>query len=316
MSARDTRPSRTPSVEDLTRDQLEDIGLRPSSVQRNLPYPELIARSLARNEGILAANGAIVVRTGSRTGRSPADRFFVDEPAVHDGVCWGDVNVPCRPETFDRLLDKASGFLRLRDAFVFDGYAGADPAYRLPIRVVTAAAWHALFARTLFLPPTPEEAHEPFVPRLTVVDCGALTVSPEMDGSRSEAFIGIDLKRRLVLIVGTMYAGEIKKSIFTVLNYLLPQQGVLPMHCAANMGRRGDVALFFGLSGTGKTTLSADPAPPAHRRRRARLERPRRLQLRGRLLRQGHPPRPRTEPQIFDAIRFGSDPRERGASIP
>jgi phosphoenolpyruvate carboxykinase (ATP) len=300
------RPSRTPSSDELVRDQLAEMDLYPASIQRNLPAPELIARSLARGEGILAANGAIVVRTGSRTGRSPADRFFVDEPGVHEGVCWGDVNVPCRPETFDRLLEKASGFLRLRDAFVFDGYAGADPAYRTPVRIVTAAAWHALFARTLFLSPTSEEAHEPFVPQLTVVDCGALTVSPETDGSRSEAFIGIDLTRRLVLIVGTMYGGEIKKSVFTVLNYLLPEMGVLPMHCAANMGRQGDVALFFGLSGTGKTTLSADP----HRRLIGDDEHGWSdggvFNMEGGCYAKVIRLSPRAEPQIYKAIRFGS----------
>ena len=301
-----TRTRRAPSAEELVRDQLEDIGFWPASIQRNLPIPELIARSLARGEGILAANGAIVVRTGSRTGRSPADRFFVDRPSVHGSVAWGDVNVPCRPETFDWLLDKASGFLGLRDAFVFDGYAGADAAYRMPIRVVTAAAWHGLFARTLFLPPTHEELQEPFVPQLTVIDCGALTVSPETDGSRSEAFIGIDLAKRLVLIVGTMYGGEIKKSVFTVLNHLLPEQGVLPMHCAANMGRDKDVALFFGLSGTGKTTLSADQ----HRRLIGDDEHGWSdhgvFNMEGGCYAKVIRLSARAEPQIFKAIRFGS----------
>ncbi len=301
-----TPPQNQKSVGQLVREQLEDIGVRPSSIQRNLPYPELIARALARGEGILAANGAIVVTTGSRTGRSPADRFFVDCQSVHDGIAWGDGNVPCRPETFGWLLDKASGYLRLRDAFVFDGYAGADPAYRMPIRVVTAAAWHGLFSRTLFLPPTHEEIQEPFVPQLTVVDCGALTVSPDTDGSRSEAFVGIDLERRLVLIVGTMYGGEIKKSVFTVMNYLLPEQGVLPMHCAANMGRGGDVALFFGLSGTGKTTLSADQ----HRRLIGDDEHGWSdhgvFNLEGGCYAKVARLSSRAEPQIYRAIRFGS----------
>jgi phosphoenolpyruvate carboxykinase (ATP) len=306
MTTREAAPHRALSGDELVRAQLADLGFRPASVQRNLPYPELIARALARNEGILAANGAIVVTTGARTGRSPVDRFFVDEPSAHDDIAWGDVNVPCRPETFGWLLDKASGFLRLRDAFVFDGYAGADPAYRMPIRVVTAAAWHGLFARTLFLPPTHEELHEPFAPQLTVVDCGALTVSPETDGSRSEAFIGIDLARRLVLILGTMYGGEIKKSVFTVLNYLLPELGVLPMHCAANMGRGGDVALFFGLSGTGKTTLSADQ----HRRLIGDDEHGWSdhgvFNIEGGCYAKVARLSSRAEPQIYRAIRFGS----------
>ena len=299
------RPGDLPE-EQLVLDQLEAIGIRPAAVHRNLPYAELTARSLARAEGILAANGAIVVRTGLRTGRSPADRFIVDESGVHDDVAWGGVNVPCSPEMFDRLLDKASAFLQHRDAFVFDGYAGADPAYRMPIRVVTEATWHALFAHTLFLRPATGDLRCPFEPDLTVIDCGALTASPRMDGARSEAFIGIDLARRLVLIVGTMYAGEIKKSVFSVLNYLLPERGVLPMHCAANMGRAGDVALFFGLSGTGKTTLSADP------RRRLIGDDEHGWSDRGVFNMEGGcyakviRLSPRAEPQIFKAIRFGS----------
>jgi phosphoenolpyruvate carboxykinase (ATP) len=242
------------------RRDLADAGLAGiGQVHRNLPFAELVARSLARQEGILAANGAIVVRTGLRTGRSPDDRFIVDSGAVHDGVDWGAVNRPCSRHVFDRLLDKAGAFLRRRESFVFDGYAGADPHHRLPIRVVSEATWHGLFSHTLFLQPSSVELHERFAPAITVIDCGALTASPKSDGTRSEAFVGIDLERRVVLIVGTMYAGEIKKAVFSVLNYLLPERGVLPMHCGANVGRGGDTALFFGLSGTGKTTLSADP---------------------------------------------------------
>jgi phosphoenolpyruvate carboxykinase (ATP) len=242
------------------RDDLAAAGLTGvGQIYRNLPYAELVARSLARREGILAGNGAIVVRTGQRTGRSPDDRFLVDVPSIHDSIDWGPVNRPCTRPMFDHLLDKASAFLQHRESFVFDGFAGADPRYRLPIRVVSEATWHALFAHTLFLPATGPELHERFTPAITVVDCGALTASPRADGARSETFIGIDLERGLVLIVGSMYGGEIKKSVFSVMNYLLPERGVLPMHCSANVGRGGDTALFFGLSGTGKTTLSADP---------------------------------------------------------
>ena len=245
---------------DSVRGDLAEAGLTGvGQIYRNLPYAELVARSLARKEGILASNGALVVRTGLRTGRSPHDRFIVDSKAVHDSVDWGATNKPCSRRVFDHLLDKASAFLQHRESFVFDGYAGADPAFRQPIRVVCEATWHALFAHTLFLQPTSVDLRERFAPAITVIDCGALTASPKVDGARSEAFVGIDLERRLVLIVGTMYAGEIKKSVFTLLNYLLPERDVLPMHCAANVGRGGDAALFFGLSGTGKTTLSADP---------------------------------------------------------
>ena len=257
---RETRRGRAKPYEDKLREDLAGAGLAGiGEIHRNLPYAELVARSLARREGMLASNGALVVRTGLRTGRSPDDRFLVDAKAVHDQIDWGKVNKPCSRRVFDHLLDKAGGFLQHRESFVFDGYAGADPAYRLPIRVLSEATWHGLFSHTLFLQPSSVELHERFAPAITVIDCGALTASPRADGARSEAFVGIDLERRIVLIVGTMYAGEIKKSVFSVLNYLLPERGVLPMHCSANVGRRGDTALFFGLSGTGKTTLSADP---------------------------------------------------------
>ncbi len=235
------------------RAQLESIGLTVGSAHRNLPAAELTARSLARQEGILAANGALVVHTGARTGRSPADRFIVDEAAA-DGVAWSQVNQKCTPELFDRMLRKASTYLHSREVFVFDGYAGADKAYRLPIRVVADTAWHALFAQTLFLQPIPIE-QEGFVPGFTIIDCGALHADPDVDGTRSAVFIGISFSRRLVLIFGTMYAGEMKKAVFAIMNYLLPPRGVLPLHCSANVGRKGDVALYFGLSGTGKTTL-------------------------------------------------------------
>lgn len=241
--------------------QLAELGLGSGTgaVHRNLPPAELIARSLARGEGILAANGALVIVTGEPSGRSPNDRFVVEEDETRDLIDWGDVNRPCQPALFDRLLDKARGFLHDRDLYVFDGFAGAERTYRLPIRIVADATWHALFANTQFVRPSAIEL-EDFEPGFTVVDCGALRANPDFDGTRSSVFVGIDVRRKLVLILGTMYGGEMKKAIFTVMNLLLPQRDVLPMHCAANMGGAGDVALFFGLSGTGKTTLSADPS--------------------------------------------------------
>ena len=239
------------------RAQLAELGVVPGELHRNLPPAELTARALARGEGILAANGALVVKTGSRTGRSPADRFIVDDAAASD-VAWSDANQRCTPELFDRLLAKAGSYLRGRDAFVFDGFVGADREHRLPVRVVADAAWHALFAHTLFLRPDPVDL-EDFAPGFTVVACGSSHADPDVDGTRSAVFVGISFSRRLVLILGSMYAGEIKKALFTVMNYLLPERGVLPLHCSANVGRKGDVALYFGLSGTGKTTLSADP---------------------------------------------------------
>jgi len=241
-------------------DQLEALGMAGGGgIHRNLPPAELIARSLARGEGILAANGALVVKTGEPSGRSPDDRVFVRESPETDEVDWSSFNRPCRPELFDRLLNKARGYLHDRDLYLFDGFLGAERTYRLPVRVIADATWHALFADTLFVRPTPIELDD-FTPGFTVVDCGSLRASADFDGTRSSVFVGVSFKRRLILIIGSMYGGEIKKAVFTVMNYLLPQRNVLPMHCSANMGDAGDVALFFGLSGTGKTTLSADPA--------------------------------------------------------
>jgi phosphoenolpyruvate carboxykinase (ATP) len=240
--------------------ELGDLGLSVRDVHVNLPAAELTARALAREEGILAANGALVVKTGSRTGRSPADRFIVDEPEAAD-VAWSDVNQRCSPEMFDRLLKKAAGYLRDREVFVFEGFVGADREHRLPVRVVAEKAWHALFAQTLFLRPDPVDL-EDFLPGFTVINCGTCHADPDTDGTRSAVFVGISIARRIVLILGTQYAGEMKKALFTAMNYLLPEKGILPLHCSANVGLKGDVALYFGLSGTGKTTLSADP----HRR--------------------------------------------------
>jgi phosphoenolpyruvate carboxykinase (ATP) len=241
------------------RRQLEMLGIVCNrAVHRNLPPAELIARSLARGEGILAANGALCVKTGEPSGRSPNDRVIVDEDATCDTICWGTINQPCTPALFDRLLDKARGYLHDRDLYVFDGFVGAERTYRLPVRVVADATWHALFANTLFVRPTQIELDD-FDPGFTVINCGALRASADFDGTRSSVFVGISFSKKIVLILGSMYGGEMKKAMFTVMNYLLPQRNVLPMHCSANVGASGDGALFFGLSGTGKTTLSADP---------------------------------------------------------
>ena len=246
------------TIEDAVRTQLETLGLSGAGeIHRNLAPAALIARSLARGEGILAANGALVVKTGEPSGRSPENRFIVEEPEAAD-VLWGAVNKPCTPALFEKLLGKARGYLHDRDLYVFDGFAGAERNYRLPVRIVADATWHALFAHTLFVRPAPIEL-EDFTPGFTVISCGALRASSDIDGTRSSVYVGISFSRRLVLILGSMYGGEMKKAIFTVMNYLLPPRNVLPMHCSANVGKDGDVALFFGLSGTGKTTLSADP---------------------------------------------------------
>ncbi len=307
--------------EPAVRAQLDEAGLTVGPVHRNLPAAELIARALARGEGIFAANGALIVTTGERTGRSPDDRFIVDEPEAAD-VDWGGCNQSCSPDFFDRQVRRASEYLRRREVYVFDGFIGAEPTYRTPIRVVARASWHALFAHTLFVRPEPVDL-EDFDPDFTVIACGGLPLDehpetpggaggceagtpPDPDDPPSPVFVGISFRRRLVLILGTMYGGEIKKSLFAAMNYLLPERGVLPMHCSATSGPKGDAALYFGLSGTGKTTLSADPT--------------RRLigddehgwsdhgvfNFEGGCYAKVIRLSPRAEPQIFQAIRFGS----------
>lgn len=227
-------------------------------VNKDLPVSTLVELALKRGEARLAANGALVARTGSRTGRSPRDKYTVDDAQTHDVVDWGKVNQPVSPEKFEALLERVAAHLGGRELFLQGLYCGADPVYRLPIRVITEQAWQALFVRQLFV--RPDAAHmAAHKPEFTVLAAPGFLAVPERDGTRSEAFIMVDFTRRIVLIGGTHYAGEIKKSIFGVMNYLVPQRNVLPMHCSANVGPDGATALFFGLSGTGKTTLSADP---------------------------------------------------------
>jgi phosphoenolpyruvate carboxykinase (ATP) len=223
-----------------------------------LPSPALVERILQRREGVLAHLGAVVVRTGHHTGRSPNDKFIVSGVETDGKIWWGKINQPLPRDKFERLLARVTAYFQGRDVFVQDTAAGAHPKYTLPIRIVSEYAWHSLFARNLFLR-LPASALAEHVPQFTILDAPRFHAIPEEDGTRSEACIIIDFERRLALIGGTSYAGEIKKTIFTVMNYLLPQQGVLSMHCSANVGKQDDVALFFGLSGTGKTTLSSDP---------------------------------------------------------
>ncbi|MES1211057.1 MAG: phosphoenolpyruvate carboxykinase (ATP), partial [Acidobacteriota bacterium] len=206
------------------------------------------------------AEGPLVCRTGQHTGRSPNDRFIVRDPSIDGDIWWGDVNKPFDREKVEALFARAMEHVKDRDLFVFDGYAGADPRYRLNVRVITENAWHNLFARNMFIREEDGEKLASFEPGFTVFNVASLDAEPERDGTRTSTFILLDPAKRRVLIGGTQYAGEIKKSIFSVMNYLLPKQGVFPMHCSANYGEtKDDVALFFGLSGTGKTTLSADP---------------------------------------------------------
>lgn len=224
----------------------------------NLSAAHLVQEAVLRGEGILTAKGAFAVNTGKYTGRSPNDKFIVEEPGTAGWIAWGATNRPLTEAAFDRLHAKMTAYLQNREVFVFNGYAGAHRDYRLPIRVYTEFAWHSLFARNLFVRATPEELPD-HASEFTVFAAPGLKADPGTDSTQSEAFIVIHFGRKVVLIGGTEYAGEIKKAVFTVLNYLAPQRGILPMHCSANIGSDGDVALFFGLSGTGKTTLSADP---------------------------------------------------------
>ena len=239
---------------------LENHGIKNlNAVYWNLSTPLLYEQAIRRREARLAHLGPLVVRTGQHTGRSPNDKFIVADPSSADKIWWGKVNRPMEADRFDGLHPRLLAYLQGKDLFVQDCFAGADPAYRLPIRVITETAWHNLFARNIFIQAEPAHLinHKP---QFTVINIPSFHAIPELDGTRSEVFVVIHFGQQLVLIGGTQYAGEIKKSVFTVLNYLLPQQNVLSMHCSANIGPREDVALFFGLSGTGKTTLSADPS--------------------------------------------------------
>ena len=227
-------------------------------VMRNQSAPELVELATCRNESRLAASGALVALTGERTGRSPKDKFFVRHGDSAKQIAWSATNQGVEPEVYDALFERAGDHLADKDLFVVDGYIGADPKHRIRLRVICELAWHALFARQLFRR-LEEEELEGFQPEFTVVAAPGFQCRPERDQTNTNAFVGLDLERKQVLICGTYYAGEIKKSLFTAANYLMPQEGVLPMHCSANFSDREGVALFFGLSGTGKTTLSADP---------------------------------------------------------
>jgi phosphoenolpyruvate carboxykinase (ATP) len=244
----------TPSNFDLDQQGLTNLNM----VYWTLPSPMLVERIVQRREGVLAHLGPVTVRTGHHTGRSPNDKFIVQRPQIDKEIWWGKINKPMSPESFERLQLRMRAYFQGRDVFVQDAVVGAHPQYRMPIRVVTEYAWHSLFARNLFLRlPTSELAGH--VPEFTILDAPRFHAIPDEDGTNSEVFIVVDLEKRMILIGGSSYAGEIKKAIFTVMNYSLPRRGVLSMHCSANVGVGGDVALFFGLSGTGKTTLSSDP---------------------------------------------------------
>lgn len=251
---------KTADPNDAFFSQISAFGIHPSGVHRNLCAKDLMHLTVKRNEGVICSTGSITVNTGRYTGRSPDDRFIVYDDLTRDTVGWGKINHKFPSDKFDRLLERMKDHVDGRELFVFDGFSGADPAHRLPLRVINDRAWQSLFSSCMFIRPTQSEL-ETHRPELTVMCINDFEAVPERDGTRSDVFIIINLSKKIVIIGGTKYAGEIKKSVFAVMNYLLPDRGVFPMHCSANIGRQdNNTALFFGLSGTGKTTLSADPA--------------------------------------------------------
>jgi len=238
---------------------LDYLGLEDNkNTLWNLTPPELYEEAIKNGEAILTSDMALRVLTGKYTGRSPKDRFIVDEPSIHDDIDWGEVNCPVSSDVFDNLFDKVVAYLTDKKLYVKDCFAGADEKYRLNVRVVSEAAYHGLFAHNMFIRPDEEELRD-HEPEFTVLAAPNFQADPETDGTRSNTFIFISFEKKIILIGGTLYSGEVKKGIFSVMNYLLPKQDVMAMHCSANMDDEGNTAIFFGLSGTGKTTLSSDP---------------------------------------------------------
>ncbi|KUP05432.1 phosphoenolpyruvate carboxykinase [Bacillus coahuilensis p1.1.43] len=280
--------------------------LQGDNMRVQLSVPQLVEKVLNREEGILTATGAVRAETGKYTGRSPQDKFIVEDRSTKDKIDWGSVNQPISPEAFEKLYDKVVDYLQEKDeVFLFKGFAGADKKHQLPIQVINEYAWHNLFAQQLFITPTNEELND-HQSEFTVISAPNFKADPAIDGTNSETFIIISFERRTVLIGGTEYAGEMKKSIFSVMNFLLPEQDVLSMHCSANVGFEGDVALFFGLSGTGKTTLSADPnrrliGDDEHGWSSTGV-----FNIEGGCYAKCIGLSREKEPQIYDAIRFGS----------
>jgi len=247
-----------PTKTDKFLSQIQDFGINPSKLYRNLSVDDLVQTAVARNEGVINSTGSLSVNTGKYTGRSPDDRFIVYDDKTRNTIDWGKINHQFQSDKFEKILEKMKHFVDGKDLFVFDGFVGADKENQLSIRVINDHVWQSLFARQLFIRPSKEEL-ENHKPEFTVMCINDFEAIPKVDGTTSNVFILIDLTRKIVLIGGTQYAGEMKKSMFGVMNFLLPDRGVFPMHCSANIGKSGDTALFFGLSGTGKTTLSADP---------------------------------------------------------
>ncbi len=288
------------------KDLIGYVGLETSKTQYyQLPVGSLIEKALLNEEGHLSANGTLVVQTGKYTGRSPQDRFIVDTPAVHEVIDWGDINLPTTEEVFENVYNKIRAYLQDREVYVFDGYCGADTRYAMPVRFVNELASQNLFAHQMFVRPTDEQLKS-FIPEFTVIAAPGLKLDPETDGTHSEAAVLINLEKRMVLIAATRYAGEIKKSIFSVMNYFMPERNVFPMHCSCNVGNDGRSALFFGLSGTGKTTLSADASRTLIGDDEHGWSDRGVFNFEGGCYAKTHKLSRETEPEIYDAIRFGA----------
>ncbi len=279
--------------------------LGSNNVHRNLFPAQLVEAAIRRGEAELAARGSLVAETGKRTGRSPKDKFTIKDAVTENKVAWGTANQPFPPEKFDALYDRVLDYLGGKELFVQDLFCGADPKYRLPIQIINEYAWHNLFVRQLFIRPTAEElkSHHP---EFTIVSAPSFKADPKRDGTNSEFFVLVNFTKKIVLIGGTQYAGEMKKSIFGIMNFLLPERNVFPMHCSANVGQDGVTALFFGLSGTGKTTLSADPTrrligDDEHGWSATGI-----FNFEGGCYAKCIRLSPETEPQIYNALHFGS----------
>ena len=284
----------------------EDLGIAGNgNVYRNLAVPQLVEKALRRREGALTDTGALVILTGKYTGRSPKDKFIVDTPAVHDEIHWGKINFPIDKATYLTIKAKMQAYLQHRELFVFDGFAGADPKYTKRFRIVNEYASQNLFMHQLLIRPTEEQLRD-FEPDFTMYCAPGFQCLPGIDGVHSECAILLDLEDREILIAGNQYSGEMKKAVFTAMNYVLPKMGVLPLHCSANMGSDGSTAIFLGLSGTGKTTLSADPKRALIGDDEHGWTEDGVFNIEGGCYAKCIGLKREHEPEIYDAIRFGS----------
>ena len=246
------------NISEVFSSQIEKFGIKPSKIHRNYSAEKLVEMAVQKNEGVVTSTGSLSVNTGKYTGRSPEDRFIIYDELTHNTVDWGKINKQFPSEKFEKILESMKKSVENKELFIFDGFIGADPENRLSVRVINDHAWQNLFVHQLFIRPSKAElqSHEPEFTVMCINDFDAI---PEIHGTRSNAFILINLSKKIVLIGATNYAGEMKKAMFSVMNYIMPAKGVFPMHCSANIGKDNDTVLFFGLSGTGKTSLSADP---------------------------------------------------------